>query len=104
MNKLGNQQTRAGQDGQGRGRGMCRNNVDDSSFATGSRRRNAGEFCRRFTDRSLQKNGSQQAEAVVGDEKRGNTSNLQMLKEQAGRLTQALKNIEAQIKSFESGN
>jgi len=44
---------------------------------------------------------SPSAEPVIGENRAVFTSNLQMLKEQAARLTSALQEIEAQIKAFE---
>ena len=98
MNRAGNQQYGKSQ---GRGRGMCRNKEDNTDISAKSDRKGMGLFCRRFGNSPWQAEQLFDAEAVVGEEKRSYDSNLQMLKEQANKLVQALKNIEAQIKSFE---
>ena len=99
MNRAGNQQYGKGQ---GRGRRMCRNREEDTGFSAKSDRKGMGLFCKRFGDNAWQAEQLLDAEAVVGEDKRSYDSNLQMLKEQASKLVQALKNIEAQIKSLEA--
>lgn len=99
MNSAENQQSRMGR---GRSQGMCKNRNENSDYSQNHRKKNMGNLCKRFGETSLQVDQSVEAEAVIGEQKRSYTSNLQMLKEQANRLAQALKNIEAQIKSFEA--
>ena len=99
MNRAENQQSGMSR---GRGRGMCKNRKDNPDFLSNRGRESMGNLCRRTGESTWQIDQKIEAESVVGGQKRRYTSNLQMLKEQARRLTRALKNIETQIKSFEA--
>lgn len=83
--------------GQNRQKGFCRNTSPDNPYTAQATK----GICRRTVLNQQSISASPPAEPVIGESRTIFTSNLQILKEQAARLTSALQEIEAQIKNFE---
>jgi len=81
--------------GQGRNRGICRA-VKADSTSTSSRQ----GICNGTGFRQGRQSSMPPAESAVEPEERFRKTDLQMLKEQAERMTKALKNIQAQIEAL----
>lgn len=81
--------------GQGRNRGTCRGLQADSTSTTNRQGTCIGSGIRQGRQSSVPP-----AETVIEPEERFYKTDLQMLKEQAERMTKALKNIQAQIEAL----